>query len=75
MTMARPASAITTSKPGSELAGETAAALAVASILFKSSNSAYAANLLTHARQLFTFADQYRGDYSVSIPNAGKFYK
>ena len=38
MTMARPAWAITTSAPGSELAGETAAAMAAASILFKTSN-------------------------------------
>ena len=35
MTMARPAFKITTSAPGSELAGETAAAMAAASILFK----------------------------------------
>ena len=38
MTMARPAWAITTSAPGSELAGETAAAMAAASILFKTAN-------------------------------------
>ena len=38
MTMARPAWAITTAAPGSELAGETAAAMAAASILFKTAN-------------------------------------
>ncbi len=38
MTMARPAWAITTTAPGSELAGETAAAMAAASILFKTAN-------------------------------------
>ena len=38
MTMARPAWAITTSAPGSELAGETAAAMAAASVLFKTAN-------------------------------------
>jgi endoglucanase len=75
MTMARPAYSITTSKPGSDLAGETAAALAAASILFKTSNSGYSASLLTHARQLFTFADKYRGLYSSSIQNAAKFYR
>jgi hypothetical protein len=31
--------------------------------------------MLVHARQLFTFADTYRGDYSVSIPDAANFYK
>jgi len=41
MTMARPAWAITTSAPGSELAGETAAAMAAASILFKTANPGY----------------------------------
>lgn len=39
--MARPAWAITTSAPGSELAGETAAAMAAASILFKTANPGY----------------------------------
>jgi endoglucanase len=34
----RPAFKITTSAPGSELAGETAAAMAAASILFKTAN-------------------------------------
>jgi hypothetical protein len=74
MTMARPAFSITTSKPGSDLAGETAAALAAASILFKTSNSGYSATLLTHARQLFTFANQYRGSYTSSIPKVSSFY-
>ena len=35
MTMARPAYAITADKPGSDLAGETAAALAAGSIAFR----------------------------------------
>ena len=30
---------------------------------------------MTHAKQLYVFADKYRGKYSDSIPNAGKFYK
>jgi len=75
MTMARPAFALTTSKPGSDLAGETAAALAAASILFKTSNSVYSATLLSHARQLFTFATQYQGIYSSSIQKADSFYQ
>jgi endoglucanase len=40
------------------LAGETAAALAAASILFKQTDPDYSEKLLTHARQLFDFADQ-----------------
>jgi endoglucanase len=35
---------------------------------------AYQSTLLTHARQLYDFADQYRGKYPESIPNAVGFY-
>nr|CAD54730.1 beta-1,4-endoglucanase [Mastotermes darwiniensis] len=74
MTMARPAYKIDTSRPGSDLAGETAAALAAASIVFKSTDSNYANTLLTHAKQLFDFANNYRGKYSDSITQASNFY-
>jgi endoglucanase len=59
---------------GSDLAGETAAALAAASIVFKNVDSSYSNNLLTHARQLFDFASNYRGKYSESIPEARYSY-
>nr|AXQ39838.1 beta-1,4-endoglucanase [Loboptera decipiens] len=74
MTMARPAYRIDTSHPGSDLAAETAAALAAASIVFKSTDPTYSQHLLTHAKQLFTFADTYRGKYSDSISDAKNFY-
>jgi len=75
MTMDRPAWSITASKPGSDLAGETAAALAAGSIYFsRRGDSAYAAELLSHARTLFDFADQHRGIYTDSIPAANGFY-
>jgi hypothetical protein len=57
--------------PGTDLAAESAAALAAASIAFRSSDGSYADNLLSTARQLFTFADTYRGAYSDSIPQVG----
>jgi endoglucanase len=60
--------------PGSDLAGEAAAALAAASTIFKPTNAAYADELLTNAEQLFEFADTYRGKYSDSIPDAANFY-
>lgn len=66
---------ITTQKPGSELAAETAAALAAASIIFKDDDPAYSATCLRHAKELYNFADKYRGVYSQSIPDAAKFYK
>ena len=75
MTMARPAFSISPSNPGSELAGETAAALAAASILFQPSNGEYSAKLLEHAKQLYDLANQHRGNYAVAIPNAKDFYK
>ncbi|CAG2063370.1 unnamed protein product, partial [Timema podura] len=75
MTMARPAYKITTSAPGSDLAAETAAALAAASLVFKTVDSAYSTTLLQHAIQLFNFANTYRGIYSNSITDANSFYK
>lgn len=69
----RPTYAINTTCPGSELAGETAAAMAAASILFKSSDPTYSATLLSHAKTLYNFADTYRGKYDACIPASG-FY-
>ena len=74
MTVDRPSSKLDSSKPGSDCAGESAATLAAASILFKGSNPTYSATLLEHAKQLYTFADTYRGKYHQSIPDAAEFY-
>lgn len=52
MTTSRKAYKIDAEHPGSDLAGETAAAMAAASIVFKPSNSRYSATLLIHARQV-----------------------
>jgi hypothetical protein len=59
---------------GSDLAAETAAALAAASIVLKKTDSNYANTLITHAKQLFDFANNYRGKYSDSITDAQSFY-
>ncbi len=75
MPMARPSYKIDASCPGSDLAGETAAAMASASILFKQSDPTYSATLVTHAKQLYTFADTYRGKYSDCITDAQNFYR
>ncbi|KAJ4781412.1 Endoglucanase [Rhynchospora pubera] len=58
---------VTTQNPGSDVAAETAAALAAASIVFKDSDSAYSAKLLQAATKVFDFADRYRGSYSDSL--------
>lgn len=74
MTEKRPLIQINANTPGSDVAAETAAAMASASMVFKSTDSSYADSLLQHAQKLFTFADTYRGIYSVSIPKLQKFY-
>jgi len=60
--------------PGSEPSAEAAAFLASASMLFQSSEPAYAATLLQHARELYAFADTHRGNYTQSIPEVASFY-
>ncbi|MGI5160599.1 glycoside hydrolase family 9 protein [Microbispora sp. CA-102843] len=57
----RPVYKITASCPGTDVAAETAAAMAASSIVFRPTDPAYADTLLTHARQLFTFADTTKG--------------
>lgn len=74
MPMQRPAYKIDATHPGSDLAGETAAALASASIIFKDTDPAYSGKLLRHAKELYNFADQYRGKYSESITDAKQYY-
>jgi hypothetical protein len=61
-------------KPGSDVAGNMAAALAQAALVFKDSDPAYAAKALVHARQIFEFGVKYQGKYSSSIPDAAAFY-
>ena len=75
MSVSRPAYSLTNSKPGSDCAGETAASLASAAVLFKDTDPTYSATLIDHSKQLFTFADTNRGLYTSSIPDAAKFYK
>ncbi|PIN06619.1 Cellulase [Handroanthus impetiginosus] len=74
MKEARPLTQVNTSAPGTEVAAETAAALASASLVFKSTDSTYSSLLLKHATQLFDFADKYRESYSISIPEVQTYY-
>ncbi|CAI0443963.1 unnamed protein product [Linum tenue] len=74
MTTPRTAYKLDQNHPGSDLAGETAAALAAASLVFKPYNSSYSNLLLSHAKQLFSFADRFRGLYDDTIQNAKQFY-
>ncbi|TXK36208.1 endoglucanase [Nonomuraea sp. C10] len=74
MSMARPSYKIDASCGGSDLAGETAAAMAAASIVFRPTDPGYADTLVTHARQLYTFADTVRKEYSDCITDAQSYY-
>lgn len=75
MPMARPSYKIDESCPGSDLAGETAAAMAASSMVFKETDANYAKTLLRHAQELFQFAEEYKGIYSDCITEAQDFYK
>ncbi|CAI9108874.1 OLC1v1008574C1 [Oldenlandia corymbosa var. corymbosa] len=74
MRTSRPAYKIDEEHPGSEVAGETAAALAAASIVFRENNPYYSHLLLEHAQQLFEFADKFRGKYDESIEVVKEYY-
>ena len=66
--------------PGVDLAAETAAAMAASSMAFKPTDTVYAATLLTHAKQLFSFAEATKGtngvenSYSNCITDSTAFY-
>ncbi|GGM27427.1 glycoside hydrolase family 9 protein [Micromonospora yangpuensis] len=75
MPMARPAYKIDASCGGADLAGETAAAMAASSMVFRPTDAAYADKLVTHARQLYTFADTVRKSYHECITDATSFYR
>ncbi|XP_054824893.1 endoglucanase 5 [Prosopis cineraria] len=74
MSTSRTAYKIDEQHPGSDLAADTAAALAASAIAFGPYNSSYSSLLLLHAKQLFAFADTFRGSYDDSITVAQQFY-
>lgn len=59
MTLERPIFKIDRTRPGSEVAAETAAALAAASMVL-TKDTDYQESLLQHAMELYQFADFYR---------------
>ncbi|KAJ1266948.1 hypothetical protein BS78_07G018900 [Paspalum vaginatum] len=62
--------AVTADRPGSDVAGETAAALAASAVAFRRADPAYASALLRAAVQVFEFADRHRGSYSDALGGA-----
>jgi hypothetical protein len=73
--MTRPAYKIDASCGGTELAGETAAAMSASSMAFRQTDPAYANTLVGHARQLYAFADTVRRRYSDCITDAAGYYR
>ncbi|EZA49343.1 hypothetical protein DMN91_000386 [Ooceraea biroi] len=71
----RPAYKIDAEHPGSDLAGETAAALAASSIIFRNVDPEYSVKCLQHAKDLYKFADTHRGFYHTVIPGGQEFYE
>ncbi|MEL6912434.1 MAG: glycoside hydrolase family 9 protein, partial [Cyanobacteria bacterium J06598_4] len=71
---ARPSFSIDRSRPGSDAAAGTASALASAAVLFRGTDDAYADELIKNAEALYEFAENYRGKYSDSVPQASPFY-
>lgn len=60
----------------SEVAGEQAASMAAAAMVFRENgDTEYGNILLTHAVQLYNFATTFRGHYNESFPEVAEFYK
>ena len=69
MTMNRPSYKVTKDNPGSAVVGEAAAALAIASIVFKDTDKDYSKLCLDHAKSLYAFADSTRSDSGYTAAN------
>ncbi|KAF3539503.1 hypothetical protein F2Q69_00020504 [Brassica cretica] len=61
---------VSSSNPGSDVAAETAAALAAASMVFREVDSEYSLLLLATAKNMMEFAIKYRGNYSDSLSSS-----
>ena len=70
----RPCYAITTQAGGTDLASNYASALALTALALGDTDPTYSAQLIAEARKLYTFANNYRAIYSVSVPEAADFY-
>lgn len=73
--VSRASGIISTNCPGSDVAAETAAAMAAASIVFRENGDlSYANTLVAQAAKLYDFADTYRGKYSDCLTGVSSFY-
>ncbi|XP_058721987.1 endoglucanase 9-like [Vicia villosa] len=70
MDTARTVYYVSSKNPGSDVAAETAAALAAASIVFRKVDPSYSKLLLRTSQKVYQFALQYQGSYSNSLGSA-----
>ncbi len=70
--MERPSYCVTKQNPGSTVCGETAASLAISSIVFAQTDKKYSALCLEHAKSLYEFARSTRSDSGYTA--AAGFY-
>lgn len=69
MQMDRPSFKVTINNPGSAVVAEAAASLAACAAVFKDSDPAYAKKCLTHAKQLYDFAERTKSDSGYTAAN------
>ena len=67
--MNRPSYKVTKSNPGSAVCGETAASLAIASIIYKNIDKSYSDLCLKHAKSLYKFARDTKSDAGYTAAN------
>ncbi len=67
--MSRPSYKVTSSNPGSAVCGETAASLAICSIVYKNIDKAYSEKCLKHAKSLYKFARDTKSDAGYTAAN------
>ncbi|ESO84375.1 hypothetical protein LOTGIDRAFT_168825 [Lottia gigantea] len=75
MSMPRPAFYLTKDKPGSDVAGGTAATFAAGAIAFNITDAVYSQKLLKAAESLYKFAVTYKGKYSQTHSDTGTYYE
>ena len=67
--MSRPSYKVTKSNPGSAVCGETAASLAICSIIYKNIDKSYSDLCLKHAKSLYKFARDTKSDAGYTAAN------
>jgi len=66
-TGSRPSYKVDSNGGGTDLAGEMAASLAAAYLVFKDDDPFYATTLLNEAKSLYTFAETYQQTYTQQV--------